>query len=110
MTSPSLYGEFRCPECGSNWFRTDHHHADAEDASKWVGQCKGCGFEWPRSEDAKYFDDRRSMSWQQNRALLLALAKDRLRELSMMAQYMGLTWDESRRQLDAAILAAESER
>lgn len=52
--------EFCCPRCGSSYYSTD----TIED----TGYCRGyddgaggCGFEWPRSEDARYFHLRLSV-------------------------------------------------
>jgi hypothetical protein len=53
--------EFRCPKCGSSFFRTDIG------ADLWIRHCKGryigskgryeyagCDFTWPITDDAKY--------------------------------------------------------
>jgi hypothetical protein len=51
--------EFHCPRCGGDHFGTSD--ADRDDPAAWTGHCHGnadrpgCGFAWPRSEDARYF-------------------------------------------------------
>ena len=44
--------EFVCPHCGSSWFRTN---GDARFMKTCTGECKGCGYEWPRTDDWKVF-------------------------------------------------------
>lgn len=58
-----VFGEFKCPECGSNRFGT----SNATDWGKAVGHCHGfdkddypCHFSWKRTaeNDAKYFHNK----------------------------------------------------
>ena len=43
---------FKCPKCRGFHFGTKNHSLPAE---QWIRYCAGCNFEWPTTDDIKYW-------------------------------------------------------